>query len=174
MMSRVKPIILVGMMGSGKSTVAKILAHRYDCAVWDSDVMIENATQRSIPFLFRHRGVRYFRLLERRLVTACLRRLRGSVAVVSLGGGAFCHDDVRRLARLYGEVVWLKTPPFVLVSRTTGTNRPLLQGARRYRQLRNLHGRRVAHYAQAHHHIDTRRDDCHAIARLIGSRLHHD
>ena len=173
-MSRVKTIILVGMMGSGKSTVAKILASHYECAVWDSDAMIESATQRSIPFLFRHRGVRYFRLLERRLVTACLKRLRGSVAVVSLGGGAFCHDDVRRLARLYGEVIWLKAPIFVLVSRTAGTNRPLLQGARRYHQLRVLLGRRVAHYTQAHHHVDTHRDDCHGIARIIRSRLHHD
>ena len=120
-------LCLTGMMGAGKSTVARELGARLGRRVVDTDDELRRWTGRSIPELFASHGEAGFRELERQVVAevACLYDL-----VVSLGGGAvLCDDNVAALL-LTGVIVHLDAPPEVLVERLRGEgeDRPLVAG----------------------------------------------
>jgi shikimate kinase len=120
-------ILLVGMMGAGKSTVGRLLAERLGCAHFDSDAQVEAATGRTVVELFETVGERGFREAES---AALADALSGSgPVVVSVAGGAVLDPANREMLRRSGTVVWLRADPSTLAGRVgDGAGRPLLTG----------------------------------------------
>jgi len=118
-------LLLVGMMGAGKSTVGGLVARRLGWAFVDSDALVEEETGTTVAALFAERGEASFRRTE----SAVLRRVLDSEVpvVVSMGGGAVLDPANRALLRGSGTVVWLRAEPATLASRVgRGAGRPLL------------------------------------------------
>jgi shikimate kinase len=120
-------ILLVGMMGAGKTTTGKLVAHKLGWDYVDSDAEVEKETGLTVPELFGRDGEAAFRNAE----TDALRRGCASTrpAVVSVAGGAVLRAENRALLRSCGRVVWLRARPETLAARVgEGAGRPLLQG----------------------------------------------
>lgn len=118
---------LVGMMGSGKSTIGRGVAATVDRMFIDTDLLIEATTGSSIPALFADEGEARFRRLESRVLEEVADREPPSV--VATGGGAVLSEENRNLMRDHGTVVWLSARPATLAARLdTATGRPLLGG----------------------------------------------
>jgi shikimate kinase len=118
-------LVLVGMVGAGKSTVARLAAERlgWDCLDLDDDIVRRAGT--SIPVLFAREGESSFRARESRALADALARARP--VVVAVGGGAVLDPTNRALMRAAGTVVWLRARPATLAARVgDGTGRPLL------------------------------------------------
>jgi shikimate kinase len=119
-------LVLVGLMGSGKSTVARIVAERLGRRVVDSDAVIESATGRTVRQIFIDDGEDAFRALE---TAALLDALASPVpAVIAAAGGVVLRDENRTaLKNSSAKVVWLCATPALLIERvTSGAHRPLL------------------------------------------------
>lgn len=148
-----RPIVLVGMMGVGKSSVGKRLATLLDVPFVDADDEIERSAQMTIPEIFATYGESYFRDGERRVIS----RLLGTGverAVIATGGGAFCNAETRDLILGNAIAVWLDSEVETLVDRTARKdNRPLLQGGDPREILGRLRDERRPHYAQAPIHV---------------------
>ena len=146
-----KPIVLVGLMGAGKSTVGRRLAKRLSLPFVDSDVAIEEASGTTTSDLFERYGETDFRDGERRLVA---RLVDGTVRVIATGGGAFVDPNTRQLLNERAITVWLDAPVEVLAERTGRRNtRPLLRKGNRAETLANLAQQRQPMYAEAKIHI---------------------
>jgi shikimate kinase len=123
-------IVLVGLMGTGKSTIARLLSSRLGLDCLDTDKLVEERTGRSVREIFEQSGEQAFRDIESQVVIECLNR--GIPTVVAGAGGIVLRSENRQAidkARNSGRVtvVWLHARPDVLTSRTkTGTHRPLL------------------------------------------------
>jgi len=142
--------VLVGLSGSGKSTVARLVAGRLGLVLYDTDRLIEDQAVETVAKLFGSRGEDAFRDLEAAAVAeACA----GS-GVVAVGGGAVLRASNRLNMRRGNLVVWLDIPPSVLASRlahhTQGEERPLLRGDLDQR-VRSLWVERRAYYAATAH-----------------------
>ncbi|TCM22347.1 shikimate kinase [Novosphingobium sp. PhB165] len=148
-----RPIVLVGMMGVGKSSVGKRLATLLEFPFVDADEEIERSAQMTIPEIFETYGEAYFRDGERRVIA----RLLGAglaPCVVATGGGAFCNEETRALILDHAITVWLDSEVDTLVERTARKdNRPLLQGGEPREILARLREDRRPHYAQAPIHV---------------------
>ncbi len=143
-------LVLIGLSGSGKSTVGKHIAGRLALPLLDTDRMIEEEAGLTVAEVFARSGEPFFRLLEERAVSrACIQ-----TAIVSLGGGAALAPANRRAMRRGNLVVWLDLPLWVLANRLashgSGEQRPLLAGDLEQRLL-DLRVARRAVYAQAAH-----------------------
>ena len=120
-----RTIVLVGLMGSGKSKIGRRLAARLNLPFFDSDHEIEMAAGESIEEIFANRGERVFRDGERRVIT---RLLAQPVHVLATGGGAFMDKTTRAVIERRGVSLWLRADLDVLVSRVSRrNNRPLLK-----------------------------------------------
>jgi shikimate kinase len=119
-----RTIVLVGLMGAGKTRIGRRLAARLNLPFFDSDIEIETAAGETIEEIFANRGERTFREGERRVIA---RLLAGPVHVLATGGGAFMDPETRvRIARR-GVSLWLRADLDVLVARVSRrSNRPLL------------------------------------------------
>jgi shikimate kinase len=118
-------IILVGMMGAGKTTVGSALAGRLGWAHWDSDAQVVAATGRTVPELFAERGEAAFRAEEARVLAEALSG--PDPVVVSAAGGVVLDEANRELMVRSGVVVWLRADPQLLARRVgRGEGRPLL------------------------------------------------
>ncbi len=121
-------LLLVGMMGAGKSTVARLVAARLGRPHIDTDVEVERAAGSSVSEIFSTRGEAGFRAEEARVLTSIL--AGGVPAVISVGGGAILDPGQRSALRAAGPVVWLRARPGTLARRVgKGVGRPLLAGA---------------------------------------------
>ncbi|MCA6230564.1 MAG: shikimate kinase, partial [Phenylobacterium sp.] len=120
---RARTITLVGLMGSGKSSVGKRLAQALDMPFRDADEEVEVAAGRSIPEIFEKLGEPAFRDGERRVIA---RLLEGPPIVLATGGGAFMNAETRDLIKARSVSVWLKTDLPILARRVARKdNRPL-------------------------------------------------
>jgi shikimate kinase len=120
-------LVLVGMMGAGKSTVGRRLAARLRLPFADADTEIEAAAGMSIPEIFEIHGEPYFRDGEVRVIA---RLLEGGPAVLATGGGALMREETRRRIKEKGISVWLKADADVILRRVRRrADRPLLQTA---------------------------------------------
>jgi shikimate kinase len=146
-----RPIVLVGLMGAGKSTVGRRLARRLGLPFVDSDVAIEEASGATTADLFERYGEHDFRDGERRLVA---RLIDGEIRVIATGGGAFIDPRTRQLLNERAITIWLDAPIDVLAERTTRRdNRPLLKNGDRSEILGRLAEERRASYAEARIHV---------------------
>lgn len=161
--------VLVGLPGSGKSTIGRRLAKALGVGLLDTDVAIEQRTGRSIADIFATDGEQEFRRIEEDVVRAALADHDG---VLSLGGGAVTSPGVR--AALAGHtVVYLEISAAEGVRRTGGnTVRPLLAGPDRAAKYRALMAKRAPLYRRvATMRVDTNRRNPGAVVRHILSRL---
>jgi shikimate kinase len=118
-------VVLVGMMGTGKSSVGRRLAHRLGRDLVDSDEQVERRTGRTVAEIFRADGEAAFRALESEVLAEALASERP--AVVAAAGGTVMDPENRRRIREGGFVVWLRADPSTLESRVrSGLHRPLL------------------------------------------------
>ena len=146
-----KPIVLVGLMGVGKSTVGRRLARRLGLPFVDSDSAIEDAAGFSAAEVFEKYGEKDFRDGERRLVA---RLVEGHVGVIATGGGAFVDPRTRELLNARAITVWLDASIDVLSERTSRRDtRPLLRNDDPKGTLERLADERRPSYAEAHIHI---------------------
>ncbi|MCV7101215.1 shikimate kinase [Mycobacterium palustre] len=161
--------VLVGLPGSGKSTIGRRLARALGVGLLDTDAAIEQQTGRSIAEIFATDGEREFRRLEEQAVRAALADHDG---VVSLGGGAVTTPGVRE-ALAGHTVVYLEIGAREGVRRTGGnTVRPLLAGPDRAEKYKALMAQRVPLYRRvATIRVDTNRRNPGAVVRYILSRL---
>jgi len=144
-------IVLVGLMGAGKSTVGRRLARRLGMPFIDSDEEIERAADHKITEIFDRFGEASFRDGERRVI----QRLIGGVPkVIATGGGAFMDERTRALILAEGIAVWLDADAETLAERVTRRDtRPLLRGADPLPRLRALAEARNPIYAAAPIHV---------------------
>ncbi len=143
-----RAIVLVGMMGSGKSSVGRRLANRLGMPFVDADTEIETAAGMTIPEIFAQRGEAEFRDGERRVIGRIL--ATRAPLVLATGGGAFMNPETRQKVKELGIAVWLKAEPEVLLRRVRKrSNRPLLQTADPEATLRRMLGEREPIYALA-------------------------
>lgn len=143
-----RAIVLVGMMGSGKSSVGRKLAARLGLPFIDADTEIETAAGISIPEIFAQHGEATFRSGERRVIARLLGENRGMV--LATGGGAYMNAETRACIAQKGISVWLKADQDVLMRRVRKrANRPLLQTADPEGTLRALLVEREPVYALA-------------------------
>jgi len=120
-------ILLVGMMGAGKTTTGRLVAEKLGWDYLDSDVEVEKKTGLTVPALFARDGEVAFRDAEAEvLLAACTRT---DPVVVSVAGGAVLRPENRDLLRTCGRVIWLRARPSTLAARVgDGVGRPLLDG----------------------------------------------
>jgi shikimate kinase len=148
-----RPVVLVGMMGVGKSSVGKKLAGTLHCSFVDADDEIEAAAKQTIPEIFDTHGEAYFRDGERRVIARLLKEA-GQHGVIATGGGAFCNSETRDLILDKGIAVWLDSDVDTLVERTSRKdNRPLLKQGDPREILGRLREERRPAYAQAPIHV---------------------
>ena len=162
-----RPVVLVGMMGVGKSSLGRRLAAYLDVPFADADEEIEAAAQMTIPEIFATYDEAYFRDGERRVIARLIGE-RGEddaqsplalpagerVKVIATGGGAFCNPQTRELILRRAIAVWLDADLDTLVERTARKDdRPLLQGSDRRATLARLKAEREAFYAEAPVHV---------------------
>ena len=120
-------VVLVGLMGAGKSTVGRRLADRLGVRFVDSDSEIETAADMTIPEIFERFDEQYFRDGERRVIA---RLLNDEPCILATGGGAFLSNENRTMIGLGGISVWIKADLETLWERVKDkTSRPLLNGA---------------------------------------------
>ena len=143
-----RPIVLVGLMGVGKTTVGRRLANRLKLPFVDADHEIEHAAGMTIADIFDRFGEKYFRDGERRVIA---RLIDGKPKVIATGGGAFINDETRSLILADALCVWLDAPVEVLVERVRRRDtRPLLRGRDAGAVLRDLAAARTPFYSLAH------------------------
>lgn len=148
-----RPIVLVGLMGAGKTKVGRRLAVRLGLPFFDSDTEIEAAAGETIEEIFANRGERVFREGERRVIA---RLLRQPVHVLATGGGAFMDPPTRAVIARCGVSVWLRAGLDVLVARVSRrSNRPLLKTGDPRAILAELIERRYPVYAEADLIVDS-------------------
>ena len=120
-----RPVVLVGMMGAGKSSIGRRLASRLGLSFVDADTEIEQAAGMSIPDIFATHGEPQFRDGEARVIA---RLLEGGSRVLATGGGAFMREETRNRIRDKGVSMWLKADADVILRRVRRrTDRPLLK-----------------------------------------------
>lgn len=151
-----KTVVMVGMMGAGKTAVGKALAQLLGVQFLDSDEEIVKAANMSIAEIFERDGEPFFRDKETQVIE---RLLEGERCILSTGGGAFLSDRNRDLISAKGVSVWLNADLELLWNRVKHKDtRPLLRTADPHATLRELYRARVPFYRQADLAVDTLAD----------------
>jgi shikimate kinase / 3-dehydroquinate synthase len=165
-----RSIVLVGLMGAGKTSIGRRLAARVGLPFRDADAEIELAAGCTIPELFARYGESAFRDGERRVIR---RLLAGDPMVLAFGGGAFMDAETRAVTREDAASVWLRCSLQTLVKRVaTRDNRPLLANGDREETLRQLMDVRYPVYAEADVVVDCGDESAdHTTARVLDSLL---
>ncbi len=151
---RERTLVLVGLMGAGKSTIGRGLAAALGLSFRDADEEIERAARRTVAEIFAERGEQEFRDGERRVIARLI--TREPPHVLAAGGGAFMAAETRALVRQAALSVWLKADIEVMARRVGRRNtRPLLHGRDALEVLTGLAEQRYAHYGEAHVTVET-------------------
>ena len=150
-----RPVVLVGMMGTGKSSIGRRLASLLHLPFVDADEAIEQAAQLSISEIFERHGEAAFRDGERRVIA---RLIDGGRKIIATGGGAFINAETRALILERAITVWLDAEVDVLVERTARKDtRPLLRSGNPREILTRLRDERRPAYAEAPIHVTSGR-----------------
>lgn len=166
-----KPIVLVGLMGVGKTTVGRRLASRLRLPFVDADHEIEAAAGMTVTEIFERFGEAHFRDGERRVIA---RLIDGRPKVIATGGGAFLHPETRRLILDQAIAVWLHAEPSVLAERVRRRDtRPLLRGRDPLAVLSELARVRDPVYAEAPIRVESRQAPHDATVNAILEAIGH-
>ena len=150
-----KTIVLVGLMGSGKTALGKRLAVALGLPFVDSDTIIEEKSGLLIRNIFEISGEAKFREMEHKTI---LSNLKSSPVILSTGGGAFCNPKTRAAIKAHAISVWLDAKPTDLLHRIGNTSsRPLLNKGDPLKTLSDLRQQRKTDYQQAELHVSTGR-----------------
>ncbi len=162
---------LVGMPGSGKSTVGRQLAHRLGVAFVDLDHRLEQVIGTTIRSYFETEGEERFRDLEARVLAEVAQQPGG--LVLSTGGGAVLRPENREVLRRMGTVLYLRASPDEIYKRVRhDRTRPLLQVGNPLERLRELYGQRDRLYREtAHYVIETGRPTVNTLVNMIMMQL---
>jgi shikimate kinase len=169
-----KSIVLIGLMGAGKTAVGKRLAAKLELPFIDADKEIEEAAGQSITEIFAEHGEAYFRHGERKVIA---RLLQSGPQVLATGGGAYMTTDTRDNIRQNGISIWLRAELPVLLHRVKRRNhRPLLAGRDNEEVMRSLMAERYPVYAEADITVESR-DVPHEvivkdIVKALANKLH--
>jgi shikimate kinase len=160
-----RPIVLIGLMGAGKTTVGRRLAQRLNLPFVDADEEIEAAAGMTITEIFQMFGEEYFRDGERRVIA---RLIDGSPKVIATGGGAFMNERTRALILDKTTAVWLEADLDTLVDRVRRrSTRPLLKDRDPRQVLTDLANTRNPVYALAPIHVRSQPSPHDATVRAI-------
>lgn len=155
-----RSIVLVGLMGCGKSSIGKRLAARLCMPFVDADEEIEAVAAKSISEIFADHGEEFFRDRERKVIA---RLLAQGPQVLATGGGAYMHPDTRAAIRAHAISIWLKADLAVLMRRVSKRDtRPLLKTANPEATMRKLMDARYPVYAEADITVESR-DEPHDV-----------
>ena len=164
-----RSVVLVGMMGAGKTSVGRKLAAKLGLPFVDADAEIEEGAQLTIPEIFERFGEAYFREGERRVIA---RLLAGGPRVLATGGGAFMNASTREAIAAHGMSIWLKPDVEVLLARVRKkSNRPLLKTQDPEATLRRILAERSPTYALADFTIESREGPHDLVVETILRRL---
>lgn len=148
-----RPLVLVGLMGAGKSKIGRQISTDFEIPFIDTDDEIEKVAGMSIAAIFDLYGEDKFRAIEAREIK---RLLEGKPAVISTGGGAYMREETRQTINQLGLSIWLKAAPETLAGRISNTDsRPLLKGKDPVKVLQELAKQRYPIYQNAELVIDT-------------------
>jgi shikimate kinase len=165
-----RSIVLVGMMGAGKTAVGRRLAAALGWPFTDADWAIEAAAGTTIANIFAEIGEAAFRARERQVIA---RLLRGERQVLALGGGAFVDPETRALVRERALSIWLRADLDVLARRTgRRDDRPLLAGGDPRARLAALLEQRAPIYAQADFVVDSGKGPIDDVVARVLEALH--
>jgi shikimate kinase len=149
-----RSIVLIGLMGAGKTAVGRRLASRLELPFVDADAEIEVAAGQSIPEIFAEHGEAYFRQGERKVIA---RLLESAPQVLATGGGAYMNGDTRASIKAHGISIWLKADLRVLMKRVgRRDNRPLLAGGDPEAVMKKLMAERYPVYGEADLTVESR------------------
>ena len=167
-----RSLVLVGMMGAGKSTIGRRLATRLGLDFIDADAEIERAAGQTISEIFSSHGETEFRQGEERVIA---RLLEGEPKVIATGGGAFNSDRTRKCIKDRAISIWLRAEIPVLVERVKRNNaRPLLKNGDAEAILRKLANERYRYYEQADIVVDSSTGPHREVVDAIVKRLRTD
>lgn len=148
-----KPIVLVGLMGAGKTSIGQRVAERLEIPFHDMDREIEAQEKLTVSQIFELKGEPYFRAKEREVITALLDQ---PPSVIATGGGAFVQPEIRALVKQKATSVWLRATVDQLLERTSRTDtRPLLRTDNPRAVMEKLVDERYPIYAEADLVVDT-------------------
>ena len=163
------PLVLVGMMGAGKTTIGRRLAQLLDMPFVDADDEIATAAGGSIQNVFLFHGEDMFRDLEMRVIE---RLLKTPHRIIATGGGAFIQDSVRTMIQSQGVSIWLKADSDVIYERVARrTTRPILEQGDKRTIVNNLVKQRYPIYQQAHITIESDQQGHHIVVQKIVDAL---
>tara|TARA_Y100000996_G_C22363897_1_gene578056 strand:- start:210 stop:734 length:525 start_codon:yes stop_codon:yes gene_type:complete len=142
-----KNICFIGLMGSGKSTIAKELSNLLKYDFFDSDLEIEKTVGEDISDIFLNKGEDFFRAIEEK---TCTRLLNTSDCIISLGGGSITNSKIRDLIEKNSYSIYLKVKLEILLKRLNKSNkRPLLVNQNKKKVLEKLYKERKVYYNKA-------------------------
>lgn len=160
-----KPIVLVGLMGCGKSSIGKRLAKMLALPFIDLDVHIEAVAGMKISEIFKTHGQAHFRQLELQEMN---RIITNGPMIIASGGGAFINDKIRQLLKDKVVSIWIKADLKTLLERVSRNNsRPLLENGDKEQILKDLIAKRYPIYEQADIKVDTSRSSHDVVLRRI-------
>ncbi len=159
-------IVLIGMMGCGKTTVAKELAQQLKNYTYiDIDEEIEKSTQKKISEIFLRHGEQFFRMLETNKIKLVCKKYN---QIISTGGGAFEDEENRKILSKNNIVIYLKASPKDIYDRIKlETHRPLLKKNFSIEKIKSILEKRETNYLKAHKIIDTNLKTPYNIAQEI-------
>lgn len=164
-----KPIVLVGMMGSGKSTIGKRLAYKLNLQFYDSDKIIEEREGLSVVDIYDYRGEEYFKQQELKVIKEIIDY--GTI-VLSTGGGSFLIDELRDLIKQKAISVWLNADIDTIHDRVSRRNtRPLLNTLDKLETIKKMVDESTKFYEKADITIDCRNMDTHFVVDTIINKL---
>ena len=164
-------VILIGFMGSGKSSVGKLLAPKIKYEYFDTDEWIENKNNKKIALIFEECGEEYFRR-EEAAVLKCINKKKK--LVISTGGGLWTNEDLRNQLLSLGWCIWLKVSPSTVFKRIEKnlSSRPLLaRDENPIEKIKKLLIEREGYYSLAHDFVDTENKNPSEVANEIVRKM---
>ena len=146
-----KNLILIGMMGSGKSTIGRLLAQKLNLSFLDIDFLIEKKVKMKIAEIFENKGEEIFRKLEKEFT---LKFLNKANCIISLGGGAFIDETIKKEAQKKGITIWLNWDSQTLINRIKNNKKRPVAINLNDNELKNLILSRSKIYSKAKYKID--------------------
>ena len=165
-----KTIVLIGMMGSGKTSVGKELAKKLNVAFIDIDQEIEKKYQMNIPEIFQTKGESFFRKIEENV--SC-KLINGKPCVISIGGGGFLNKKIRGKIKINAISIWINTSLNKIYQRLNESKnkRPLLNYKNLRKSIKEIYDKRKPIYKKANYQIQTKSDNKKIIAENIIKKL---